>query len=153
DLRSMRDLLPPVSSRRTTPSRTTQIHVHSGPVLNGIDVLATSNFSSLRGKRVGLITNHTGLTLSGQRTIDAMLAAGVNLKALYSPEHGLSGRQDQENIGSGTDLATKLPVWSLYEGKNRSPGAEMLRDIDVLAFDIQDVGARFYTYICTLKNA
>jgi uncharacterized protein YbbC (DUF1343 family)/CubicO group peptidase (beta-lactamase class C family) len=124
-----------------------------GPVLTGIDVLAAEGFASLKGKRIGLITNHTGLTREGKRNIDAMLAAGVDLKALYSPEHGISGREDQENIGHGRDDATGLPVWSLYSGQNRRPASEMLLGIDALVFDIQDIGARFYTYICTMKNA
>ena len=122
-------------------------------VENGIDVLLDSKFAEFQGKRVGLITNHTGITRDGRRNIDAMIAAGVNLRALYSPEHGLAGREDQENIGNTKDPATGLPVWSLYSGQNRRPGNEMLRDIDVLMFDIQDVGARFYTYSCTMANA
>ena len=122
-------------------------------VENGIDVLLASKFPELQGKRVGLITNHTGITRDGRRNIDAMVAAGVNLRALYSPEHGLAGREDQENIGNAKDPATGLPVWSLYSGQNRKPNEEMLRDIDVLVFDIQDVGARFYTYACTMANA
>ena len=75
-----------------------------------------------------------------------MIAAGINLRALYSPEHGFAGKEDQENIGNAKDPATGLPVWSLYSGQNRRPSDEMLQDIDVLVFDIQDVGARFYTY-------
>jgi uncharacterized protein YbbC (DUF1343 family)/CubicO group peptidase (beta-lactamase class C family) len=122
-------------------------------VLTGIDVLAAENFASLKGKRVGLITNHTGLTMDGRRNIDVMLAAGVNLKALYSPEHGIAGREDQENVANAKDQPSGLPVWSLYAGENRRPSDEMLRGIDVLVFDIQDVGARFYTYVCTMKNA
>ena len=120
---------------------------------NGIDVLIDSKFPELQGKRVGLITNHTGVTRDGRRNIDAMIAAGINLRALYSPEHGLAGREDQENIGNANDPATGLPVWSLYSGQNRKPSDEMLQNIDVLVFDIQDVGARFYTYACTMANA
>lgn len=122
-------------------------------VLNGIDVLAAEGFSLLKGQRVGLITNHTGITRDGRRNIDAMIAGGVQLKALYSPEHGLAGRADQENIAHGTDEATGLSVWSLYFGGNRRPNDRMLDGIDTLVFDIQDVGARFYTYMCTMKNA
>lgn len=122
-------------------------------VLNGIDVLVTDGVAALKGQRVGLITNHTGLTRDGKRNIDAMIAAGVQLKALYSPEHGLAGREDQENVAHGKDEATGLPVWSLYFGGNRRPNDQMLAGIDVLVFDIQDVGARFYTYMCTMKNA
>lgn len=122
-------------------------------VLTGIDVLLQDKFPELKGKRVGLITNHTGLTRDGKRNIDAMLAAGVNLKVLYSPEHGLAGKEDHENVGHAKDAASGLPVWSLYAGQNRRPDQEMLRDVDVLVFDIQDVGARFYTYMCTMANA
>ena len=124
-----------------------------GSVLTGIDLLAESSFAELAGKRVGLITNHTGLTRDGKRNIDVMLAGGVNLKALYSPEHGIAGKEDQENVDNSKDAATGLPVWSLYSGQKRRPGEEMLRDIDTLVFDIQDIGARFYTYACTMSNA
>lgn len=122
-------------------------------VLTGLDVLAADNFQLLQGKRVGLITNHTGVTRDGRRNVDVMLAAGVRLSALFSPEHGIAGAEDQENIEHGKDPSTGLPVWSLYRGKDRKPSPEMLRGIDVLVFDIQDIGARFYTYLSTLKNA
>lgn len=144
---------PALLTRRTAGTVAQGRATAGGDVLSGIDVLAADGFQLLRGKRVGLITNHTGLTREGKRNIDVMLAAGVNLKGLYSPEHGIAGREDQENIGNAKDAATGLPVWSLYSGEKRRPGDEMLRDIDVLVFDIQDVGARFYTYICTMKNA
>ena len=122
-------------------------------VLSGIDVLISDRFSLFEGNRVGLITNHTGLTREGKRNIDAMIAGGVQVKALFSPEHGLVGREDQENIGHSEDQATGLPVFSLYSGQNRRPDAQMLGGIDVLVFDIQDIGTRFYTYMCTMKNA
>ena len=122
-------------------------------VLTGIDVLAQEQFDSLKGKRVGLITNHTGITIDRKRNIDAMIAGGVNLKAIFSPEHGLAGTEDHENIGHAKDRATGLPVYSLYAGENRRPSARMLADVDVLVFDIQDIGTRFYTYACTMVNA
>ncbi len=122
-------------------------------VLTGLDVLAEEKFARLNGKRVGLITNHTGLTRDGRRNIDAMLEAGVKLTALFSPEHGIAGTEDHENIGNSKDPKSGLPVWSLYQGKDRKPSPAMLQQIDVLVFDIQDVGARFYTYLSTLKNA
>jgi uncharacterized protein YbbC (DUF1343 family)/CubicO group peptidase (beta-lactamase class C family) len=121
-------------------------------VLTGLDVLTAEGFAPLKGKRTGLITNHTGLDRDGRRNIDLMAAAGVNLKAIYSPEHGLAGREDQEHIGHSKDEATGVRVWSLYSGPDRRPTGEMLRDIDVLVFDIQDVGTRFYTYGCTMIN-
>jgi uncharacterized protein YbbC (DUF1343 family) len=139
----------PASPRATGPASPAR----NAKVLNGIDVLVEENFASLKGKRVGLITNHTGITRTGQRTIDAMLASGVQLKALYSPEHGLAGKEDHENIDHARDSATGLTVWSLYAGQTRRPSQEMLRDVDTIVFDIQDIGARFYTYMCTMANA
>lgn len=122
-------------------------------VLTGLDVLEAESFARLKGRRVGLITNHTGRTRDGRRNIDAMLAAGVRLTALFSPEHGLLGLEDHENVGHGKDEASGLTVWSLYQGKDRKPSPAMLNEIDVLVFDIQDIGARFYTYSSTMKNA
>ncbi len=122
-------------------------------VLTGLDVLADEGFQSLQGKRIGLITNHTGLSRDGRRNIDLMLAAGVNLKALYSPEHGIAGKEDQENVANAKDETSGLPIYSLYLGANRRPSDDTLRGIDVLVFDIQDAGARFYTYTCTMANA
>jgi len=121
--------------------------------LTGLDVLEAEEFARLKGRRVGLITNHTGRTRDGRRNIDAMLAAGVQLTALFSPEHGLLGVEDHENVGHGKDEASGLTVWSLYQGKDRKPSPAMLNEIDVLVFDIQDIGARFYTYASTMKNA
>ncbi|MGH9675202.1 MAG: exo-beta-N-acetylmuramidase NamZ family protein, partial [Bryobacteraceae bacterium] len=110
-------------------------------------------FRELRGRRVGLITNHTGLSRYGRRNVDLMIEAGVEIKALFSPEHGFMGREERDHVSHATDPATGLPVWSLYQGDNRRPSAEMLRDLDVLVFDIQDVGVRFYTYSCTMAYA
>ena len=121
--------------------------------LTGLDVLAAEGFASLKGRRVGLITNHTGISRDGKRNIDVMVAAGVNLRALYSPEHGILGKDDHENIGHTTDPATGIRVYSLYSGQDRRPSDAMLQDIDTLVFDIQDIGTRFYTYICTMRYA
>ena len=122
-------------------------------VLTGLDVMEASKFAELSGKRVGLITNHTGLNRAGQRNIDAMRAAGVRLTALFSPEHGLTGKEDRPDVADDKDVASGLPVRSLYDnGRNRLTPA-MLRDVDVLVFDIQDAGARFYTYSCTMLYA
>ncbi|MDQ3010812.1 MAG: DUF1343 domain-containing protein [Acidobacteriota bacterium] len=121
--------------------------------LNGIDVLKRDNFVILKGKRVGLITNHTGRDREGNPTIDVLFKApDVKLVALFSPEHGIRGALDQEKITNTKDEKTGLPVYSLY-GETRKPTAEMLKDIDVLVFDIQDIGARFYTYISTMGLA
>jgi uncharacterized protein YbbC (DUF1343 family)/CubicO group peptidase (beta-lactamase class C family) len=121
-------------------------------VQTGLDVLVAERFARLQGKRVGLITNQSGITRDGRRNIDAMLEAGVKLTALFSPEHGIAGKEDHENIANAKDEKSGLPVWSLYQGENRKPSAAMLRDVDVLVFDIQDAGARFYTYVSTLKK-
>jgi uncharacterized protein YbbC (DUF1343 family)/CubicO group peptidase (beta-lactamase class C family) len=118
--------------------------------LTGLDLLVEQKFAPLNGLRVGLITNHTGLDREGVRNVDRMAAAGVKPAALFSPEHGLGGREDREEIGHTTDAATGIPVFSLYSGENRRPRPEMLADIDALVFDIQDIGARFYTYITTM---
>ena len=125
----------------------------NGAVLTGLDVLAAEHFAPLLGKRIGLITNQTGLSRDGKRNVDLMLAAGVKIAALFSPEHGLSGLEDKENVANSRDPATGLPVLSLYQGSSRSITPAMLHDIDALVFDIQDVGARFYTYSCTMLSS
>ncbi|MEQ8848526.1 DUF1343 domain-containing protein [Botrimarina sp.] len=119
----------------------------------GVDVLARDGFEPLRDKRVGLITNHTGLTSDGRTTIDLLHEAdAVDLVRLFGPEHGLRGELDQARIDDGRDGPTGLRVVSLY-GPRRSPEPEHLADLDVLVFDIQDIGCRFYTYISTMKLA
>lgn len=121
-------------------------------VLPGIDVLSAQKFQSLQNKRVGLITNHTGRSATGISTIDILFRApGVHLVALFSPEHGIRGLSDLK-VSSGVDAQTGLPIHSLY-GTTCRPTAEMLRNVDVLVFDIQDIGTRFYTYIGTLSLA
>jgi uncharacterized protein YbbC (DUF1343 family) len=115
----------------------------------GIDVLETEKFASLRGKRVGLITNQTGLDSHGHRTIDLLARAqGVSLIAIFSPEHGIAGVADA-SVSNQADAPTGLPIHSLY-GATRRPTSEMLRGIDALVFDIQDAGVRFYTYMTTM---
>ncbi len=124
----------------------------TGPVLNGIDVLKRDQFRQLRGRKVGLITNQTGIDRENHSTIDLLEAApGVKLIALFSPEHGIRGDQDQSKIDDSTDAKTGLPIYSLY-GKNRVPTEEQLAGIDTLVFDIQDIGCRFYTYISTMSG-
>ncbi|HVT30069.1 MAG TPA: exo-beta-N-acetylmuramidase NamZ domain-containing protein [Lacipirellulaceae bacterium] len=116
----------------------------------GIDVLQDEEFKSLAGKRVGLITNQTGVDSEGVSTIDRLFTAkNVKLVELFSPEHGIRGALDQPNITDTKDQETGLPVYSLF-GKSRKPSKEQLAKIDALVFDIQDVGARFYTYPSTM---
>ncbi|MGA9770063.1 MAG: exo-beta-N-acetylmuramidase NamZ domain-containing protein [Blastocatellia bacterium] len=123
------------------------------PVLTGIDVLERDGFKQLEGRRIGLITNHTGRNRAGRSTIDVLAAAkNVKLVALFSPEHGLRGLEDA-NVNDVRDERTGIPVHSLYDKDKRRPTAEMLKDIDTLVFDIQDIGARFYTYITTCGYA
>ncbi|MBC8137414.1 MAG: DUF1343 domain-containing protein [Fibrella sp.] len=121
-------------------------------VLPGIGVLAGQSFASLRGLRVGLVTNPTGILPDGKTsTVDALHRAdGVKLIALFGPEHGVRGDVPAgKYVASYMDRRTGLPVYSLY-GKTKSPAAAMLRGIDVLLFDIQDIGCRSYTYLSTL---
>ncbi len=120
-------------------------------VLNGIDVIARDGFKQLDGMRVGLVTNHTGRDRAGRSTIDVLhKAPNVKLVALFSPEHGIRGVAD-ENVSDSKDEETGLPIYSLY-GETRRPQPEQLKNLDALVFDIQDIGARFYTYISTLGN-
>jgi uncharacterized protein YbbC (DUF1343 family)/CubicO group peptidase (beta-lactamase class C family) len=123
-----------------------------GQTLSGIDVLEQDNFAALAGKHIGLITNQTGMDRNGHSTIDLLAhAPGVNLVALFSPEHGIRGTEDA-NVDSSKDVATGLPVFSLY-GATRRPTAEMLAGIDTLVYDVQDAGVRFYTYITAMGYA
>jgi uncharacterized protein YbbC (DUF1343 family) len=126
----------------------------AGPVLPGIDVLLRDSLHLVRGKRVGLITNHTAVTRDGRSAIDVLHAApGVRLVSLFSPEHGLRGTADGgARIASGRDERTGLPVHSLY-GRTERPTPAMLAGLDVLLFDIQDIGARPYTYVWTMTFA
>ena len=122
-------------------------------VLAGIDVLRRDRFQPIAGGRVGLITNHTGLSRDGISTVRLLSESeNVNLTALFSPEHGFKGELDVSKITDSEDAATGLQIFSLY-GSTRRPTAEMLSKVDTLVFDIQDIGARFYTYISTMGEA
>lgn len=124
----------------------------NGKALTGIDVLAAEKFAPLAGLRVGLITNHTGRDAEGRATFHLLhRARGVKLVAIFSPEHGLEGTADG-SIGSTQEATTGLPVHSLY-GETERPTEKMLEGLDALVFDIQDAGARFYTYVTTLGYA
>ncbi|MBM4062692.1 MAG: DUF1343 domain-containing protein [Planctomycetes bacterium] len=121
------------------------------PSRSGADVLAGRDCEPLRGRKVGLITNHSGRTSRGNRTVDVIAGAdSVSLVALFSPEHGWEGLLDEKTTDT-RDGPTGLPVYSLY-GETRVPTEPMLRGIDTLVFDIQDVGCRFYTYVSTMRN-
>ncbi|MBX3426114.1 MAG: DUF1343 domain-containing protein [Pirellulales bacterium] len=122
-------------------------------VLCGVDVLKRDGFRQLAGKRVGLITNHTGVDRTGKTTIDLLHEApDVTLAAIFSPEHGIAGRLDQPDIGDAQHEPTGTPIYSLY-GKTNRPAPAHLAELDVLAFDVQDVGTRFYTYVSTMGLA
>ncbi len=122
-------------------------------VLTGIDVLVRDGFRQLAGRRVGLITNQTGIDSEGASTVRLLHEAeNVELIALFSPEHGLEGKLDVPRIADSRDQATGLEVFSLY-GMTRRPTPEMLKEIDTIVFDIQDIGTRFYTYISTMGYA
>jgi uncharacterized protein YbbC (DUF1343 family)/CubicO group peptidase (beta-lactamase class C family) len=120
--------------------------------LTGLDVLEQTDFAELKGKRIGLITNHTGVDRDGKRNIDLMLHSGVNIVSLYSPEHGIAGVADSD-VGNSKDKKSGLPVISLFQPNQRRLTADKMQNVDALVFDIQDVGARFYTYSCTMLYA
>jgi uncharacterized protein YbbC (DUF1343 family) len=124
-------------------------HSHAGRVQTGLDVLEAEKFAALRGKHIGLITNHTGLDYQERTTINVLAhAPGVQVVALFSPEHGIAGHSD-EKLPSSKDASTGLPIFSLY-GDHLRPTDEMLKGIDALVFDVQDAGVRFYTYTTTM---
>ena len=142
----------PVSTNlRVNPAGTPSSPKPQAPspsVLSGIDVLARDGFAKLKGKRVGLITNHTGVARDGKSTIDLLQTApGVQLVALFAPEHGIRGVLDAD-VPAERDQKTGLTIHSLY-GETRRPTAAMLAGIDTLVIDLQDIGARFYTYPAT----
>jgi uncharacterized protein YbbC (DUF1343 family) len=104
----------------------------------------------LKGKRVALFSNHTGM-VGNKHTLDIMLENGVNVVTIFSPEHGFRGTADAgEHVGSSVDPVTGIKISSLYDGKDRGPSAEVMKSLDVIVVDIQDVGLRYYTYYCTM---
>ncbi len=137
-------------TRRTFESQTPDVPPPAyTPVQNGIDVLRAGGFAALKGLRVGLLTNHTGRVRDGAATIDVLAAApDVKLAALFSPEHGIRGILDAA-VPSTHDAKTDLPIHSLY-GDTRRPTDAMLAGLDAIVIDLQDVGARFYTYMTTM---
>ncbi len=125
----------------------------NGTVLSGIDVLEEHDFAPLRGtaekKKIGLLTNQTGVDSKGRRTIDVLAQAqGISLDAIFSPEHGVTGELDTTRVANTTDAATGVPVYSVYGGTDaaRRPSIDVLKKLDAVVIDIQDAGVRFYTY-------
>ena len=129
----------------------TGISAQTHKVSVGADLLISENFELIKQKNIGLVTNHTGRLSDGTHLIQKLLETdSTNLKALFGPEHGILGNApDGNSITDSTLEASNIPIYSLY-GKIRKPTEEMMKDIDVLIFDIQDVGTRFYTYISTM---
>ncbi|HUK48777.1 MAG TPA: serine hydrolase [Terriglobales bacterium] len=122
-------------------------------VLTGIDVLESQGFALLQGKRIGVLTNQTGVDSQGHRTIDVLAhAQGVQVTAIFSPEHGVTGELDTTKVGNTRDAATGIPVYSVYGGSDqaRRPPPDVLKQLDAVVFDLQDAGVRFYTYETTL---
>ncbi len=139
----------PNAAASASASATPRAGAQPGSVLTGLDVARANGFAALKGKRVGLITNHTGIARDRQAEIDLVNgAAGVKLVALFAPEHGIRGILD-EDVPSTKDERTGLPIYSLF-GKTRRPTDAFLQGIDTLVIDLQDVGVRFYTYITTM---
>ncbi len=127
--------------------------IHAAPkIMLGIDVLESTQFSILKGKRVGLLTHKAGVNRNGVSSIDLLYRSPtVNLRALYGPEHGIDGvAEADQKVKSGTHSRTGLPVYSLY-GEYRKPAPSMLAGIDVMVIDLQDVGVRSYTYVACMK--
>jgi uncharacterized protein YbbC (DUF1343 family)/CubicO group peptidase (beta-lactamase class C family) len=132
----------------------------NGQVTTGLDVLESQNFAPLVGsatadkpKRIGLVTNQTGLDSAGKRTIDVLAhVPGLELKAIFSPEHGVTGKVDTTDIANTKDAVTGITVYSVYGGTDaaRRPSANVLKSLDAVVYDIQDAGVRFYTYETTL---
>ena len=115
----------------------------------GIDVLLTDSVHLVRGKRLGLLTNHTGIDRQGRRDVDLLRTAhAARLTVVFSPEHGFRGTEDRSGLPDGTDTATGLPIYSLYGG-SRTTARAALDSLDVVLMDLQDIGARYYTYIST----
>ena len=135
-----------------------RMSARNGTVKNGIDVLAERGFDVLKPtgegkKRIGLVTNQTGIDADGRRTIDVLAQApGVELDAIFSPEHGVAGVLDTTDISNSKDAATGVPIYSVYGATDeaRRPEPDVLKNLDVIVYDIQDAGVRFYTYESTM---
>ncbi len=144
DIRRLWNQISTLAASALEPSRP-----EGKPVLTGLDVLERDHFTALKGRHVGLVTNHSGVDRDGRSAVDLFSKAeGVTLTALFSPEHGMRGAAD-EKVEDSKDGKTGLPIYSLYD-ERRKPTPETLKGVDALVFDIQDAGCRFYTYESTL---
>ncbi len=147
-----------ITGYNETLSAARRVTSRNGEVKSGLDVLEAHEFSELKSldgskTKVGLITNQTGVDANGRRTVDALAnAPGVELAAIFSPEHGIFGTQDTEHIGNSKDEATGVTVYSVYgdTDEKRRPSQDVLKSLDAIVYDIQDAGVRFYTYETTL---
>ncbi len=129
----------------------TNVYAQEVKVTVGADILVTDSLHLIQNKQLGIVTNHSAILSNGTHLVDTLVTlTDVKVTTLFGPEHGIRGNApDGDSIKDGIDSKSGLPVYSLY-GKNRKPTKEMLKDVDILIFDIQDIGARFYTYISTL---
>lgn len=123
---------------------------NNAQIINGADLLFSENLNLIAGKNVGVVCNHTSLLSDGTHLVDALIDKNISVKSIFTPEHGFKGSAEAgEKVDYKNNLYKDVPIFSLY-GKDRKPSTENLKEVDVLIFDIQDVGARFYTYISTM---
>ena len=146
-----------ITGYNETETAARRLAVRNGDVKAGIDVLEAHHFQEISGgetkKRIGVLTNQTGVDAQGQRTIDVLAhAPGISLDAIFTPEHGVTGTLDTTNISNSKDDATGVPIYSVYGAKDsaRRPSIDLLKNLDAVVVDIQDAGVRFYTYEATL---
>jgi len=147
-----------ITGYNETQTAARRASIRNGAVQTGIDVVEAHNFDELHGsaenkKRIGVLTNQTGVDAQGRRTIDVLASApGISLEAIFSPEHGVTGTLDTTAIGNSRDAATGVPVYSVYGATDaaRRPSVEVLKTLDAVVVDVQNAGARFYTYETTL---
>jgi uncharacterized protein YbbC (DUF1343 family)/CubicO group peptidase (beta-lactamase class C family) len=160
DLKSDSTRLMAITGYNEAATGSRRLASRNGQVLTGLDVLESQNFAALVGnatpekpRRIGLVTNQTGLDSAGKRTIDVLAhVSGLELKAIFSPEHGVTGKLDTTDIANTKDAVSGIPVYSVYGGTDaaRRPSLDVLKSLDAVVYDIQDAGVRFYTYETTL---
>ena len=140
-----------VAGGSDTLTRTGSQVVEKHRVVTGAERLIGERMEMLKGKRVAIVANHTSLVGEGVHLVDSLKSLGVNIKKVFAPEHGFRGDHDAgKHVSNSKDVKTGIPLVSLY-GSNKKPSAAQLADVDLVLFDIQDVGARFYTYISTMS--